>query len=449
MTAWIAWIALLGVIVVVAILLLSSGASYVVNADFADAGQLVTGDQVEVGGISIGSIEGISVTQDGQADIKMGITDQRFIPFHVGTSATIRAPGVAGIANRYLAIDPGPSNNTPIADGGVLPPGSTTGIVDIDMLLDSLDKPTRQHLVGIFTNGANAFGAPADANNDFRLLDPAVSQTSLLGAELLRDQPALNAVIGSTANTLAALDAGHGDLGQTVSSLASVLETIASARGSLSDALGRTTDVLHRLEVTMGGLRATLPAVSKMLVQARPTVTPLIGLLQQVVPDTAALTPALADLRAQLPLLRIALEGFPKLARLALPALSSTTTALVRSTPIFAGLRPYTFDLMAGAITLIGAVQYSYYDALGHYARETIAGGQASLSGLLSLLPPVNFPVPSAPSYRTGVIARCPGGAAESAPDHSNPWVPSKSLCNPADDPTPEDYSSSPGGSKR
>ncbi len=34
--------------------------------------------------------------------------------------------------------------------------------------------------------------------------------------------------------------------------------------------------------------------------------------------------------------------------------------------------------------------------------------------------------------YRTGLVARCPGAAAEPAPDGSNPWVPDPTLCDPA-----------------
>lgn len=426
--------ALAAAVIAVLILVFTGGPQYTVNADFADAGQLVSGDLVEVGGVPIGQIGSIGVTNNGEADIVMNITDGRFVPLRLGTSATIRAAGAAGIANRYISIAPGPSGAPAIPDDGVLPATDTRGIVDLDMLLDAFDAPTRERLQSIVSNSALAFGAPHAASRDFAFLDPALSQTSLLGAELVRFQPALSSVIASTASTLQALDSRRADLDNAVSSLASLLRTIAGQRTAVADILQRTTGVLSRLEVTFGGLRATLPVVGGMFEDARPAVAPLLALLRRVVPDSEALVPTLAALRAQLPPTQRSLAGLPELARLAVPALSWAQAAIAGATPIFTGLRPYTLDWMAGAITLIGSVQYAYYDELGHYARETILGGQESLEGLASIVPQITVPSPTAPTYRTGLLARCPGGAAEPAPDHSNPWIPEPSVCNPADD---------------
>lgn len=419
----------------VVIVILNAGSSYTVHAHFADAGQLVTGDDVEVGGIPIGQISSIGVTQNGEADIALSITDGSFAPLHQGTLAMIRAAGTAGIANRYVAIEPGPSGAPSIPNGGVLPATATRGIVDLDMLLDAFGPRTRASLRADITGGATAFGAPRAAAQDFRLLEPATSQASLLGAELVRDQPALSALVGSTATTLHALNAGAGALAGAVTGLASVLRTVAGERTALADTLSRTTDVLHRLRVTFSGLRATLPVVGTMLADARPAVAPLVGLLRRVVPDASLLLPALTDLRAQLPPTDRTLLGLPALARVAGPALASAQTAITDALPIFTGLRPYSIDWMAGAVTLIGSVQYAYYDQLGHYARETILGGQASLSGLASLIPQITVPAPSAPVYRTGLLARCPGAAAQPALDRSNPWIPDPTLCNPRDSP--------------
>ena len=422
-------------LIAVMIIVLAGAPSYMVHADFSDAGQLVPGDQVEVGGISVGNIAAIGVSPDGQADISMQITDGRFAPLRQGTLAAIRAAGTAGIANRYIELDPGPSGAAPIADNGQLPATDTRGIVDLDMLLDAFNPPTRERLRQILSGADVALGSTSATRNDLALLDPAVSQTGLLGDELLRDKPALSSVIATTGTTLHALDNRNAAaLGGAVEHLASVLGTVAGQRAQVSDILTRTTGTLHHLETTFGELRGTLPAVGTMLADARPASAPLVALLRRIVPDANAIVPALADLKAQLPATAKTLTSFPALARLAVPALSATQTAIADLLPIFNGLRPYTLDWMAGAISLIGTVQYAYYDSLGHYARETILGGQESSAGLASLLPQIDVPGPNTPVYRTGLTARCPGAAAEPAPDHSNPWVPDKGLCNPADD---------------
>src|SRR4051794_25636832 len=66
-------VALVGDVIVAAILLFSGGSSYTVTAQFQNASQLVTGNQVEVGGVAAGSIDGISLGPDGTALVKMTV----------------------------------------------------------------------------------------------------------------------------------------------------------------------------------------------------------------------------------------------------------------------------------------------------------------------------------------------------------------------------------------
>ncbi|MDX6633161.1 MAG: hypothetical protein QOG26_1166, partial [Solirubrobacterales bacterium] len=51
--------ALVGALLIIAVLLVGGGSSYAVTAQFQNASQLVKGNQVEVGGIPAGTIDGI------------------------------------------------------------------------------------------------------------------------------------------------------------------------------------------------------------------------------------------------------------------------------------------------------------------------------------------------------------------------------------------------------
>ena len=62
-------------VVAVAIILLSGGSSYTVKAMFANASQIVNGDQVEVAGNSVGSVSDVSLTPNGQALLTLQIND--------------------------------------------------------------------------------------------------------------------------------------------------------------------------------------------------------------------------------------------------------------------------------------------------------------------------------------------------------------------------------------
>jgi phospholipid/cholesterol/gamma-HCH transport system substrate-binding protein len=136
-------LALIGAIVVVLLLVLGGGSAYTVTAQFENASQLVTGNNVNVAGAPVGSIKEIELSDDGQALVRMEISDDAYSPLPEGTHATIRSQSLSGIANRYVSLDlPAEENGETIADGGLISQESTTSEVDLDQLFDTLDKPT-------------------------------------------------------------------------------------------------------------------------------------------------------------------------------------------------------------------------------------------------------------------------------------------------------------------
>jgi hypothetical protein len=82
--------AVIAAVALVAIVLFGRASdAYTVKATFANAGQLVKGNPVQTGGVPIGSVESISITDNGQAEIEMKIDDDHK-PLRRGVHATIR-----------------------------------------------------------------------------------------------------------------------------------------------------------------------------------------------------------------------------------------------------------------------------------------------------------------------------------------------------------------------
>jgi len=423
-------------VAVVAMVLLGGGeGSYSVAARFADAGQLVKGDLVEVAGRRVGTVSELRLTDDGLADVVLDITDDSIKPLHEGSVAAIRVVGLASVTNRVVALEPGPPGGAEIAGGGVLGLSQTRGVVDLDVLLNSLDGEVRKDLRAIVREAAGVVAEPApeQVNAGLAYLHPALSQTAALGAEIVRDQDALEQLVRSGAEATGALASREEDLGTGLDSAASALRQVASERAALGDLIDRAPATLRQTDATLGLLARALPEVDPVLRDLRPAVAPLERVLRQTVPVARDAEPAIAAIRALLPEATQVLRRLPALDRAASPALASTTTALRELLPIVAGLRTYGPDFIGGLFNGFGGAAGGTYDANGHYIRISLQGAPSSLPGLL---PTPDFSFPSN-GYRTGVTARCPGAAEEPNPDGSNPWVPDPSLCDRADDHAP------------
>ena len=161
--------ALLAVIALVAIALFGGG-SYRVTAIFANAGQLVKGNQVRVGDRPVGTVTNIELDEDARARVTMQL-DGEFDPLHEGTTATVRAPSLSGIANRYVSLNLGPDDGAEIADGGEISADATAAPVDLDQLFNTLDPATRRGLRR-FVRGQGTYYAGRGRNARRRLPGP-------------------------------------------------------------------------------------------------------------------------------------------------------------------------------------------------------------------------------------------------------------------------------------
>lgn len=428
-----------------AVLLVGGGSSYVVHADFSDAGQLVRGDLVTVAGHQVGSVGTISLTPNGLADVELDISEPSIVPLRRGSIATIGELSLTGEANRFVSVSPGPG--APIPNGGSLPESQTRGIVDLDTLLDALTPRVRTALDGFLRSGAHLFAQPtaSQLNNAGAYLAPAASQTAALAREVAADDGALSQLVSSTSQVASALALPSTQLGTAVSSTAAALREVASERAALQDTLSRSPAVLRQATGTLTRVDGALAVLDPTLVALRPVAARTRRLLAALLPAAREAVPTVAAVRALIPSAEAALTALPGVVRQATPAIRSLIRALVLVTPILSGLRPYAPDMVAGFFNGVDGAAAGAYDANGHYVRNEllVQGGGSSLTGLLNLLSGKTGgsagPLPSG-GERTGLLAPCPGGGNPAAADRSNPWTSpdllpgAGTLCKPSDD---------------
>jgi phospholipid/cholesterol/gamma-HCH transport system substrate-binding protein len=414
-------------VVVVAVLLLSGGSTHTYHLLFRTAGQLVKDDDVQVGGRRIGSVRKIELTKDNQARITVEVQEP-YAPLRDGTTATIRATSLSGVANRYVALTPGPNNNPKIADGGTLTEASTTSPVDLDQLFNTLDPKTRAGLQQVIQGSATQYKGRGKLNNQAaKYFNPAISTASRLVNEADRDQQAFQDLIVYGAKVTTALAARRADLTDLVTNSNATAAAIGSENQALSTTLHRLPDTLRRGNTTFVNLRATLTDLDRLTTVSLPATKRLAPFFRALRPLVADARPTIHDLRllvtrpgAGNDLIDL-LNKAPKLDRVAKPAFADTIISLQKVTPVVTFIRPYTPEFV-GWLRDFGQGAANY-DANGHYARiqpifnafqfsDTPVGGQLSPAPNSSRLN----------QLQTGNLERCPGAASQPNADGSAPF---------------------------
>jgi phospholipid/cholesterol/gamma-HCH transport system substrate-binding protein len=437
-TAKLAFAAVAAVIVAVAaVILFGGGSDYTLHALFEDSGQLVTGGEVQVAGRTVGSISSLGVTPNGLADVTMSIGDPAITPLHAGTRAIIRAVGQAGVDNRFVQLSPGSDRAPVLQNGATLPTTQTTGIVDLDAVLDTFDPSTRAAVQQLIAHSAEVFAGSGARyfNRMLGRLDPALQALNGLSSQIAGDQAELSRLVSTGAVAAHAVASRSTDLQGAVANVAQSFQAVASQRAQLADLLTRAPAVIHQATGTLGDVATAVTALGPTLRALVPVAPPLERLLSLTPSTLDQATPIAGRLSGELGPLERTLDGLGPLLAPVLGSLSSTTTALKAVMPILVGVREYGSDLVLGIFNGLGGLVSGPYTSQGHYAKlNFVQSPQTLFAGIGSQLLTGNPLVSGLLAVRTHLTARCPGGDAPPAPDGSNPWVPSKSLCNPADD---------------
>jgi phospholipid/cholesterol/gamma-HCH transport system substrate-binding protein len=268
---------LIGAVVVVLLLVLGGGSGYTVTAEFENASQLVTGNNVNVAGVPVGSVDSISLSDDGQALVKMEISDSAYTPLPAGTHAQIRSQSLSGIANRYVDLTlPTTNTSQKIASGGTISQADTTSEVDLDQLFNTLNKPTVSHLQEVIRGFARSYeGVGAKANRGFYYLNPFLSTSRRVFEELNSDQANLDGLVVDGASLMDTLDQKSPEISSLVANLNGMLGTIGSEQESLASAVGQLPDFMRQFNTTAVNLRAALDDVQPLINYTRPVARKL------------------------------------------------------------------------------------------------------------------------------------------------------------------------------
>ena len=442
--------------VAVVLLLSGGGEDYEVTAEFENASQLVPGNEVIVGGVRAGSVKNIELGEDGQALVSFSV-DPDYAPLRRGTVATVRSYSLSGIANRQiqLTIPPDSEAGEEIPAGGNLDQSETVSEVDLDEVFNTLDPKTVadfKHVIQGFE--ASYDGVGEEANKGVHYLNPFLSTSRGLFAELTYDQRAFENLIVDTSKLSGALAARAPDISALIANVSQMMGAIASEKTALAEGISKFPEFMRSANTTFVNLRAALDDVDPLVEASKPAAKELKVFLPKLRAAAADAVPTVRDLDAivlrpgpendlveltkdQVGLAKKAIgSGAPSCGGgdLSDPdngagddnyhqgAFGESVCALRNGNPTLSMFRPYTPDLVGwfndfspGSGTI---------DALGGVGRVATDFNQFTISanGLPDLGSPVSFgDLIGAGIVQTNLDDKCPGSEERPVPSNLNP----------------------------
>ena len=409
---------------------------------FENAGQLVPDNDVQVGGRRVGSVRSIELTDNNQAAIRVRV-EEPYAPLREGTQATVRLTSLSGIANRYIALVPGPESAKELPDGATLSTEATTSAVDLDQIFNTLDAETRGDLRQVVKGFAEQYaGRGQEAGEAAKYFNPLLSTSRRLVGELTEDEPSLTRFLVDSSRLTTALADRRDDLSALVGNANATAAAIGDQNVALGEALGLLPTTLRRANTTFVNLRATLDDLDVLVAASKPATKDLAPFLRELRPLVQESRPTIRDLSALVSRpggendLTDATRQFPALANAASPAFRASRQALQKAQPVLEFLRPYSPELV-GWLRDFGQ-SAANYDANGHFARvqpifNAFDYTPDAAGGVLS-------PLPGSERFnglQTNRLRRCPGGASQPAADGSSPWRDTSGTldCDPTQNP--------------
>jgi phospholipid/cholesterol/gamma-HCH transport system substrate-binding protein len=432
---WIAAGALALVVGVLAYIVFSGGGGANYKFELENASQIVLGDQVQVGGVPVGSITGITLTHDYRALVTIHV-EGSLVPLHEGTTAQIRVPSLTTVAGRYVALSPGPNNRPALPAGATLPPGSAQGTTDLDQLFDTLNPRTRKGLQELLVGTAEQYaGATMAAGLTAEYFSPALSSANHIFTELTRDQHTFTEFLVQSAKALATLGAHHEALTQFVDNGNQANEALGAEQASLQHAVAQLPATLQAGNRAFAQAPSTFAALRHLANVAGPDTKLLAPLFKRLEPLVVEAGPVLHNLSVAISRpgpsndLTDAALALPTLAKILQSGSPNAVKALQESVPVTALWGPYAPDL-EGAVRDFGT-SAGYYDGNGNYARVAPVFDNFTL-GAGNTLTPVT-PPQGLQGLHTHELLRCPGSGATPPPaDGSAPFTDSGQLgCDP------------------
>lgn len=382
-----------------------------VSVSMIDATPLRDGNVVRASGVEVGSIESVTLGEDGNPLVRT-LVGREILPLHEDATATLIDADLLG--ERFLSINPGTPSAPVLAEPYHIRVEQTKSVTDLQALVDVVDDPTGTGLAMMLTTLGEGIGNnPEETRDAIAALQPAMERTNELN-EVLRSQNVLLNRLVETAQPVASAVANErgASLDRLVGSTTTLLEVTTQNRQQIQDSLDRLPATLQSAQKTLAELAGLAAPTTSTLKSLRPVTDDLSDISGELKRFANAADPALSALR---PVLDVGNELLDELGPLAadlrpagddLREVASGYRALADG-----GLSTRLVDLME--FMKGWTLSTSDYDAYSHYFKAVTPyspkTGAATVFG----------PVPGAPEDPARDFPTPQGGRTENPLGHA------------------------------
>jgi phospholipid/cholesterol/gamma-HCH transport system substrate-binding protein len=388
------------VVALIVVLATSAGGSnggYRVRAIFDDAGNIVSGEEIKIDGVKVGSVNSVTPTPQGKAAIVFEVATPGFQDFRSDASCSIRPQELIGekfveclpTQSRVEGTPlPPPLQKIPAGKEGageyLLPVSNTHSPVDPDLLSDITRLPERQRLTIILNElGTGLAGRGSDLSAVLHRSNPALQGLEQVLSILKSENQVLESLAVEGDRAIAPLAAERGRLADFITQSNTLSNATARHLGALSENFAEFPAFLRQLG----------PAMERLGRFADQT-TPTLSYLHTAAPG---LTRAFQSLPGFSRSSEAFFESLGKSTKQLSPALEQARSLLTRAKPLGEAGKPFagnlsetlkSFEETGGLerfldfVYLGGGIENGY-DSLGHFLRAEIVASPNCLTYLV------------------------------------------------------------------
>jgi phospholipid/cholesterol/gamma-HCH transport system substrate-binding protein len=393
-----ACVAALALVVLLGVSAGGTNGGYTVRAIFDDAGNVISGEDVKIDGVKVGTVGTVTPTPQAKAAVVLNIENPGFQNFRSDATCTVRPQALIG--EKFVDCVP----TKPRAEGTPLPPAlkkipsgqegagewllpvtNTSSPVDVDLLGDISRMPERERLTLILNElGAGLAGRGSDLAEVIRRANPALREFDSVLAILARQNHVLAKLAVDSDRALAPFAAVRNRVAHFIVAANQVAQASAAHRGAIARNLKDLPPFLEQLGPAM-------ERVQRFAEQTIPVAT-----------DLRAAAPGVDRAFTKLPAFSKSsttfFENLGKTSRQSGPALVATRPLLGRLQALGAAAQPAAGNLASllgnlretGGLErlldfiFLGTSTANGYDSLGHFLRVEGSPSAGCLSYALS-----------------------------------------------------------------